>query len=217
MSEKKSTQPPLYPGDQRRSCRSFLSRMGFLWRRRKGLLGLVFILFVLSIIMSRLHESWLDWIRWDMVITLVSFGVLWAVFFAEADQDWEASLEKRLNVYYRVEGQTCMVCYEAHLPHEGDIRNWAQQIGRQMCHGEYLDFSPYLDLDDLGVVNRSGHSFKLYQAVIYLKRVPKNLADSIKEKTGSDFCKFWRRGEKGQELESWSQPEDHVPHTATRT
>ena len=207
--------PPQFKRDQRRSYRSLISRMGFLWRRRKGLLGLVLALFLLSLAISKLHLAWLDWARWDMVITLISFGVLWAVFFGEADEDWEDALDKRLNVYFQIGGKTRMVCYEAHLPHEGDIRNWAQQIGRQMCDGEYLEFSPYLDLQELGVVIRDSESFKLYQAEIYLKRVPQKLQEQPEYKKEGNSCKFWCRGPDGLELEGWSAPEVHVPHRRT--
>lgn len=79
----------------------------------------------------------------DPVITMATLtlaGILW--FRAWADE-----LPKRLNIHFKYEGRYALTCWEASLAGEDDIRQWAQQIGRQMSRTEGQMSDPYLDFD----------------------------------------------------------------------
>lgn len=121
-----------------------------------------------------------------------------------------------------------MVCYEAHLAHEGDIRNWGQQIGLQLCD-ERLELSPYLDIQRLGIEVDKAATFTHFQAVIHLKKIPdgsnktteqkKKSEVSLSEELGkqnqtqsvSQLCKIWQAGDDGQEMVAFDAAERHVP------
>lgn len=71
---------------------------------------------------------------------------------------WEERLEKRLDVHCTYDGRYVGSCWEATLAHEGDIRQWGQQVGRQMLEArELLKFTvtpafeqPQIRHDDTG-------------------------------------------------------------------
>jgi hypothetical protein len=63
-----------------------------------------------------------------------------------------------------------MVCEEAFLAHEGDIRNWAQQLGRQI-EGDNLSFHAFLTLGKKTEIIRkriSNRSFYTRQYILYM-------------------------------------------------
>ncbi len=81
-----------------------------------------------------------------------------------------------------------MICEEAFLAHEGDIRNWAQQLGRQL-EGENLSFHAFITLgNNNSIVKKSinNHSFftKQYTMFMYLDTIPNCIIDNKKDKKG---------------------------------
>ena len=182
-----------------------------------------------------INETIWDWNRWDEAITLFTLGVGVALFLRESIEDWEQRLPSRLTVYFLVnalqtknegainEGpitkRTIMVCYYAHLPHEGDIRTWSQQIGRQMSKAQHLDFSPYLDLRRLGVETDQGEPFVHYQAVIYLQKLPETLPVEYKGTEGKSplLCMVMRHRGAGEADERPEDSAQHYPQQLPRT
>lgn len=80
---------------------------------------------------------WADWA--DTWITVTTLMV--AVFLGL--RAWVDELPKRLTIHFLWGDRYALTCWEASLAGEGDIRQWAQSIGRQMCHNEWLEFDPY--------------------------------------------------------------------------
>ncbi len=69
-----------------------------------------------------------------------------------------------------------MICDEALLAHEGDIRNWGQQLGRQFTKGN-LDFHPFFTLgsnkDIVKVTIGEAEKFtKQYLLYVFLESLP---------------------------------------------
>lgn len=189
--------------------------IGFLRNDRPSFLPVAGVTLLAAGWMSGIFHQWTNWEAWDMFLTLFTLTVGLAVFCGEAIEDWEDRLTKRLTVFFQVDGVTRMVCYQAHLPHEGDIRNWGQQIGRQMCGGEPLEFSPYLDLKRLGVEREDDTVFTHFQATIFLKKIPTNLEPELAQKKfasdGNAWCKVLRAGEEGKENVQFEYASDHIP------
>ena len=99
----------------------------------------------------------------------------------ELTHDWEAQLPKKLTVIFTFEGLPLMKCEEAWLAGESDIRQWSQQIGRQMAGGtENLDFEPFVSQVE-AVVQREGEIFKLYTATFTLTKVPTKFKDTYNQ------------------------------------
>ena len=69
-----------------------------------------------------------------------------------------------------------MICEEAFLSHEGDIRNWAQQLGRQI-EGDQLSFHAFFSLGEKPKIIKKhieDYSFFTRQYLVYmfLDRIP---------------------------------------------
>jgi hypothetical protein len=56
-------------------------------------------------------------------------------------------LPKRMTVHFKLKDKIIASCYEAAIAHEGDIRQWSQQIGKQMLGGD-LKMFPYFNIDN---------------------------------------------------------------------
>ncbi len=69
-----------------------------------------------------------------------------------------------------------MICEEAFLAHEGDIRNWAQQLGRQL-EGDNLSFHAFITLgknDSIvkKIINNKSLFTKQYTLFMFLDIIP---------------------------------------------
>lgn len=167
---------------------TWMERIGgvcrYLKKERGWFLFVAFVIFVVAAMISSLWDwlgGWLgDWDIWDQMITLSTLIVGIAVFLNEAIGNWEARLPKRLNVFFQANGQTCMVCYGAHLAHEGDLRSLSQQIGRQMGKTN-LELCPRINLKRLGIQRSDGVVFVQFQAVIFLKTIPTPKANNARD------------------------------------
>lgn len=94
-------------------------------------------------------------------IELVTLGVAVLVWLGELRQDWHEQLPKRLDVVFEFEGKPLLVCLGLPLSGEGDIRQLAQQVGRQMTGGRLLSLDmfltqsgPILRTNDRGEIRR---------------------------------------------------------------
>lgn len=82
---------------------------------------------------------WTNWLDPGITITTLIAAVALSIW--SAIKAWEDNLEKRLDVHCTYNGRYVASCWEASLAHEGDIRQWGQQIGRQMFGGTNLKFT----------------------------------------------------------------------------
>ena len=83
------------------------------------------------------------------------------------------SLPKKLTVAFVFENQVVLLCRNAYLASEGDIRTWGQQIGRQMNDGKDVHFEPYIRQQDMGVVvDKNDCRFQAYRVQFTLREKP---------------------------------------------
>lgn len=108
---------------------------------------------------------WADWL--DPWITMTTLAV--ASFLGA--RAWVDELPKRLNVHFKSGDRYALTCWEASLAGEGDIRQWAQQIGRQMAHG-LLDFDPYPDISAPKTAGGALGLRRVYEITISLTTEP---------------------------------------------
>jgi len=76
---------------------------------------------------------------------------------------------------------TVMICDEALLAHEGDIRNWAFQLGKQLAKGD-LDLHPFFKLgenNDVVKISLATKAYftKQYMLYIFLESIPGNVIE----------------------------------------
>jgi hypothetical protein len=135
------------------------------------------------------------------LLSLGTLVVAGAILIGEAMQDWEGSLPKRLTVTYVNERlEPVMQCRRAYLAGEGDVRQWAQQLGQQMAapagHEKmiYLQFLPEV-LQSTSIVRTGpGAPFKEYKVTFQLRRVPEPLHEkyTAEGKCPGRHCLVWR-------------------------
>ncbi|GIX03565.1 MAG: hypothetical protein KatS3mg113_0571 [Planctomycetaceae bacterium] len=105
------------------------------------------------------------------------FVAVW-IFFEEGRESWEQQLPKKLNAIFIYENERIMECLNAVLTSEADIRQWGQQLGKQMNrldsnHNPELKLHPYFRLlrPQLLKDHELGY-YKLYEIHMYLSSKP---------------------------------------------
>lgn len=88
------------------------------------------------------NVDWWGWVEPVSGVTILFVAVV--LWFIGVRRDWEASLPKRLSADFVYKGKTILRFEDVYLAGSGDIRQWTQQIGRQMCGNEPLKFSPMI-------------------------------------------------------------------------
>jgi len=148
---------------------------------------------------------------WSSTISMLTFITAVFIGIFNIYTNWKNALEKRLTVFFVYyfephnlsidpEGTKfiqennliektpycLMVCEEAFLAHDSDIRNWAQQLGRQFEGGQNLSFHAFLTLGKNNAIVKKiveGKSFytRQYTVFMFLDKIPKCV---IRDKNG---------------------------------
>ncbi len=154
-----------------------------LWKYYKQVLFLVGALGILCIGM---YFQWPVVIKLDNYLSpvfgLITFPITLAILYFQGYQRWEDNLEKRLTVryvYVEPTGDTTEIARieKAYLSGEGDIRAWAQQLGRQIM-GD-LKFDLNWDREDPKIVCEDKQWCKEYEVIIYLTEKPLGLTSIL--------------------------------------
>lgn len=122
--------------------------MYFLWRYRKVRRVLIILIIIaFPITLFKYNKEFLD--TFDHYINpIIALGtVLLSIFiyFEQLSLRYLQVLPKRVSVHFLWKGKYIASCLEAPLAHESDLRNWAQQIGKQIFKGN-LNMYPYNDI-----------------------------------------------------------------------
>ena len=84
-------------------------------------------------------------------------------------REWEDNLPKRLTVHCKQGKNYILTCHKAFLAGESDIRQWAQQIAKQMNEEEYLKFYPFFKNERPQLMlNENNLLIKHYETTIFL-------------------------------------------------
>lgn len=181
---------------------------------------IVFLLTLPIVFFTRVPKSgdwWADW--GDPIIGLATFFVALGIWLASISKEWKEQLPKRLTVKFFLGEKLVMVCNEAYLASESDIRTWGQQIGAQMSGTKFLKFHPYIKQNAPLVKKdpKDGSYYKLYEAVFYLTEEPKpnpDLSESIKEEIEKQLAgsvMTWNPGQEYEELELDGKDQELLP------
>jgi hypothetical protein len=147
----------------------------------------------------------------EPAIGILTLFVAIAIWWGEMRQDWENSLEKRLTVRFFHEGTEVIRCDSAYLAGEADIRQWSQQIGKQMNDNEFLHFRP--DITQTSEISQDG-TYKHYKADFRLTRIPgviDNIISKLKlssEAEPSDLEAMRAAVEAGELPITWNRAND---------
>ncbi len=170
-------------GNRLKIMRNHLLFWASKWRTWIQLLGIPFILVAAWVIWKTNGENYqwnqLDtwWVRWgDPLLGVGTFLVAFVIWLTNMAKDWEDRLPKLLSITYKLDNRDVIICKNATLAHEGDIRNWGQQLGQQTI-GRSLRFN-LLQKFDIGkpIIRKSNQEgtkgtkyHKHYTATFYLK------------------------------------------------
>lgn len=113
--------------------------------------------------------------------TVATFVVAVLVWWGETKEDWEESLPKRLTVFFLYEEQPAMVCEDASLVAEGDIRAMAQQLGAQIVGQRTLVIDPFLTIKEPLLLLTADGWIKRFEIHMSLGELPTIVADKRSE------------------------------------
>ncbi|MCP5517583.1 MAG: hypothetical protein H7A45_10045 [Verrucomicrobiales bacterium] len=148
------------------------------------LLGLSARLFGLQL----LGDAW-DW--FDKLLGMLTLFVAVVLWFGEAAEDWEEGLPKRLRAVFLHEGAPVMVCENAVLVSENDVRAWGQQLGAQMAGERQLAFAPFFSLGAPRIALTDEGDCKVHEICFHLRELPARLQALRDEQPGA--CLVWRQ------------------------
>lgn len=126
-------------------------------------------------------ETFWQWL--DPVAGIMTFLTTLTIFWFQAKQKWEDSLEKMLTVEYIYTGgkneKIIAIVENAYLSGESDIRQWAQSLGGQIMGN--LDFDMNWDEEKEKIVFHENKYFKSHNIKLYLTSDPKEIENDNKK------------------------------------
>jgi len=162
---------------------TYLDTIKAIPRRNRGLVVAFVLVGALSSAVVGAME-WAGWLGgfWSIIEPLLGIGTLamaGLIWVGEETERFAAELPLRLTVRFKLGDQDLMVCEEAFLAAESDIRQWGMQIGSQMAAkmlgrsgGVMLDLHPVPQFDRRVLVGGRGEARWLYTAVFELAKEP---------------------------------------------
>ena len=139
--------------------------------KKSKLLSILFVIAIIGsifIVYSKWGEKWEEFL--DPFAGIATLFVAIGIALENYHKTWKESLPKVLTVHYTLNGVYHLSCFYADLTSEGDIRNWAQQIGQQMTGGAFLDFHPFFDFEQPKMITLESNQEKVmyYELTILL-------------------------------------------------
>lgn len=116
----------------------------------------------------------------DVVLSPTTFAITTMVFLNQFKRQLEQSLPKFLFVDFLFGRRIIMRIEDAKLMHEGDIRNWAQQVGMQMNNTRNLRIAS-LSTPRQEILARNGGRINRYTIRILLTDLPERHRESFPE------------------------------------
>ncbi len=139
---------------------------------------LAVIIFIVIALPNFFSSKLTPWNKFSPILTLCCFTTAIFVIW----KSWVEQLPKRLTVRFMYKDDFVMVCENAYLAGEGDIRVWSQQIGRQMV-GENLHFEPFIKQGKPTTGFDENSPYRKYIVIFYLTQLPIKLQKEFETKT----------------------------------
>lgn len=172
-------------------------------KKRLLFIGSIALIAILLVVYTD-EDKW--WNRLlDPTIGISTFIFAFAVWSREAYQNWEQNLPKRLTVRFIYKGKLLLICKNAILTSEGDIRQWGQQIGSQMNRNQALKFEPFFEINIGKPIVKYGEYFKPYYLIYFLSDLPSDIPN-IQSLFNNQQYLHW------EQLKDNNKHEDWLPH-----
>lgn len=202
----------------------------FAWTQRRGHLrtvgSAVLAVFLIAVALEAwrgtLADSLVTWNFWEPTLQFSILAIACLVWWGEVAQDWENSLSRRLTVWFLYPrpstdtgdsarpvapagalGQVALLCKEAYLADEGDIRAWGQSIGGQMAKTPFLAFEPKITQTPRQIVwPKDDAPFLHYHVLFRLTDLPAGKDSPPDERFAARQLRLWERGRSKPEWET---------------
>ncbi len=176
-----------------------------LWKHRHrqllGNIGAVILVLILVLGVKSFLQWWTLFL--DPIIGLGTLMVALIVWSDEVRQERESQLPKKLSVEFYHQGQLVMMCKEAALAGENDIRAWGQQLGKNMA-GDNLTFEPFFHIrSDPPKRNELLGFYKPYLLTMHLTKLPFKKNEDREKVQKEKLYLLWRQDENGKASQSW--------------
>ncbi|MDZ4778776.1 MAG: hypothetical protein SGJ19_00820 [Planctomycetia bacterium] len=158
-----------------------VSKWRHAWQKQRAIMLCAIIAVIVTglIVQPWKQQPWLAWWQWmDAVFGVATLAVALIVWWGELTENWEHNLPKRLRVVFLFDNQPVLVCEDAPLITETDIRAMAQQIGKQMNDNKELSLRPFFE-PLLPIIDRQSKTgpVRRYEIRMTLKELPTSLAE----------------------------------------
>ena len=118
------------------------------------------------------------WNVLDPISGILTFIISMIILYVQSRNNWENNLEKRLNANYvlvdEAQNMPLLIVEQAYLSSEADIRQWAQQLGRQVMDDINFDMNWDDPEPEIRLDNETNRYYKLYKITVYLTSNPFN-------------------------------------------
>ena len=152
------------------------------------------------------HLNWKVWTDvFDPFVTAITLLIALILGVYQVYKEWENRLEKRLTAVFVYQlndrsneedkkfleslgfsngDTTCMMSVEESLlAHEGDIRNWSQQIGAQLAKETFLKFLPFFTISNVPEIiiktELNNRFTKQYLMIMFLSSIPGEIRNKM--------------------------------------
>jgi len=125
--------------------------------------------------------EWLTNLQSFMGIATLLVAIL--VWYGEMCSNWEASLPKKMSVFFFYAGRPVIVCRYVWLADASDLRAWGQQVAKQAAYNiQQLGFGPDVKAaDPVLEIEPNGEMFRHYAVCFQLTEYPKTLENDLKQ------------------------------------
>lgn len=162
-----------------------MSFLKYLWHSKAirwqiGLFGFMTVIFSVLLFRSLSHLQILPapwakilseiWVWLDPFLTISAVFLALFIWYNEKKQDWEDHLPKKLNALFRLgNGDIVYQVINAPLAGADDIRQWGQQIGKQMNDNKNLEFDGLNVSGPERATDKGGQPVMRYTLTIWLQ------------------------------------------------
>lgn len=152
--------------------------------RWQVILTTVFVIVFLALLFRSLSQSkefadiWQSWMEPFLAFSTIAIAIF--IWYNEKKQEWENALPKKLDVYFQHGEKVIYQVRNAPLAGDNDIRQWGQQIGRQMNRGDLL-FNGFKMEGPNRDFDKIGNDIMRYKLTVWLQQIEEGELEKIWE------------------------------------
>jgi len=126
-------------------------------------------------------SAFMYWDFFEPIVGFATLGIAVFVWYNEQKGNWLSKLPKRLDVRFVFDGKVVGEVFGASLAHAGDVRQYAQQMGRTALNGNSnleMELKFDIQFDNQPHCNHLDEIYLPCIATLYLKKSDKNLTNT---------------------------------------